>query len=93
MPSQTETPGGAIWASFSVDKAEDQYGGEILRTRECATRKATFAEGVKLTGRVLRITTKEEDSHETLQFEMKLTGIDQAEIRLLLPPGGVNRTV
>ncbi len=40
----------------------------------------------KLTGGVLRITTKEEDSHETLQSEMKLTGIDQAEIRLLLPP-------
>jgi beta-lactamase regulating signal transducer with metallopeptidase domain len=40
----------------------------------------------KLTGGVLRITTKEEDSHETLQSEMKLTGVDQAEIRLLVPP-------
>ena len=40
----------------------------------------------KLTGGVLRITTKEEGSHETLQSEMKLTGIDQAEIRLLVPP-------
>jgi beta-lactamase regulating signal transducer with metallopeptidase domain len=40
----------------------------------------------KLTGGVLRITTKEEDSHETLQAEIKLTGIDQAEIRLLVPP-------
>jgi bla regulator protein blaR1 len=40
----------------------------------------------KLTGGVLRITTKEENSHETLQAEIKLTGIDQAEIRLLVPP-------
>jgi hypothetical protein len=40
----------------------------------------------KLTGGVLRIPTKEENSHETLQSEMKLTGIDQAAIRILLPP-------
>ena len=40
----------------------------------------------RLTGGVLRITTKEEGSQETLQAEMKRTGIDQAEIRLLVPP-------
>jgi beta-lactamase regulating signal transducer with metallopeptidase domain len=40
----------------------------------------------KLTGGVLRITTEEEGSNETLQAEIKLIGIDQAEIRLLVPP-------
>ena len=40
----------------------------------------------KLTGRILGITTKEADSHETLQAEIRLTRIDQAEIRLLVPP-------
>ena len=40
----------------------------------------------KLTGGVLRITTQEEGSNETLQAEIKLIGIDQAEIRLLVPP-------
>jgi len=40
----------------------------------------------KLTGGVLLITTKEEDSQDTIQCEMKLTGTDQAELRVLAPP-------
>ena len=40
----------------------------------------------KLTGGTLLITTKEETSQDTIQCEMKLTGTDQAELRLLAPP-------
>ncbi len=40
----------------------------------------------KLTGGVLLITTKEEDSQDTIQCEMKLTGTDQGELRVLAPP-------
>jgi hypothetical protein len=41
---------------------------------------------VKLTNGLLRITIKEEDSQDTIQSEMKLTGTDQAEFRVLTPP-------
>jgi len=40
----------------------------------------------KLTGGGLLITTKQEDSEDTIQCEMKLTGSDQAELRVLAPP-------
>jgi len=40
----------------------------------------------KLTSGILRITTKEQDSQDTIQCEMKLTGTDQAEFRILTPP-------
>ncbi len=40
----------------------------------------------KLTGGTLLITTKEQDSDDTIQCEMKLTGTDQAELRILAPP-------
>ena len=39
-----------------------------------------------LTNGILRITLKEEDSQDTIQCEMKLTGTDQAELRMLVPP-------
>jgi len=42
--------------------------------------EATLASGI------LRITIKEKDSEDTIQFEMKLTGPDQAELRILAPP-------
>jgi hypothetical protein len=40
----------------------------------------------KLSSGILRITTKEQDSQDTIRFEMKLTGTDQAELRILAPP-------
>jgi hypothetical protein len=40
----------------------------------------------KLTSGILRITTKEQTSDDTIQCEMKLTGTDRAELRLLAPP-------
>ena len=39
-----------------------------------------------VTGGILRITTKESSSQETTQFEIKLTGPDQVELRMLTPP-------
>ena len=40
----------------------------------------------KLTGGVLLITTKEQTSQDTIQCEMKVTGTDQGELRILAPP-------
>jgi hypothetical protein len=40
----------------------------------------------KLVDGALRITTRDEDSQDTVQCEMKLTGTDQAELRILAPP-------
>jgi hypothetical protein len=40
----------------------------------------------KLTNGILRLTIKEEDSQDLIQFEMKLTGANQAELRILAPP-------
>jgi beta-lactamase regulating signal transducer with metallopeptidase domain len=40
----------------------------------------------KLTSGTLHITTKESTSQDTIQCEMKLTGTDQAELRVLAPP-------
>src|ERR1700722_14382812 len=42
--------------------------------------EATLASGT------LRITIKEKDSDDTIQFQMKPTGPDQAELRILAPP-------
>lgn len=43
-------------------------------------------EDAKLTGGILRITTKDGDSKDTLQFEMKIIGANQAQIQILIPP-------
>ena len=41
----------------------------------------------KLTGSILLLTSREANSQETVQFEMKLTGVDEGELRVLVPPG------
>ncbi|MGA9355612.1 MAG: M56 family metallopeptidase [Terriglobales bacterium] len=38
-----------------------------------------------LAGGILRIAVKERDSEDTIEFEMKLTGHDQADLRILAP--------
>jgi len=40
----------------------------------------------KLADGILRFTTQEVGSQDTYQFEMKLTGAEQADLRMLLPP-------
>jgi beta-lactamase regulating signal transducer with metallopeptidase domain len=39
-----------------------------------------------LTNGILRITTKDGDSKETIQFEMKIIGANQAQIQIVIPP-------
>ena len=40
----------------------------------------------RLANGILHITTKEQTSQDTIQCDMKLTGTDQAELRVLVPP-------
>ena len=40
----------------------------------------------KLTSGMLRIMTKEQDSQETIECDMRLTGADQAQLQLVIPP-------
>ena len=40
----------------------------------------------RLTGGTLHITTKEQISQDTIQCDMRLTGTDQADLRVLAPP-------
>jgi beta-lactamase regulating signal transducer with metallopeptidase domain len=40
----------------------------------------------KLTSGILRITAKDGDSKDTVQFDIKLTGNDQGEIQIVIPP-------
>jgi hypothetical protein len=43
----------------------------------------------RVTGKMLRLTTKDEESQDTDQLEMKLTGPDQAELRFVGTPSDV----
>ncbi len=85
MTVELEKRNGKLTGSVSHGQVGvDEKTGEMTSAEERAGSDPIVE--AKLTGGVLRITTKEEDSHETLQAEIKLTGIDQAEIRLLVPP-------
>jgi len=59
--------------------------GELASAEEVDGQAIPISEA-KLTNGMLRITLKEEDSQDTIQCEMKLTGTDQAELRMLVPP-------
>lgn len=59
--------------------------GELTSAEEGDGEAIPISEA-KLTNGILRITLKEEDSQDTMQCEMKLTGTDQAELRMLVPP-------
>ena len=86
MTVKLETQNGRFTGSVSHGSvAVDEKTGELTDARQLEGSDPIVE--AKLSGGVLRITTKETDSHEILQSEMKLTGIDQAEIRLLVPPG------
>jgi hypothetical protein len=66
-------------ADFQVDK-----NGELTTAEQRDGSDPIFE--AKMTNGMLRITIKEEDSQDLIQFEMKLTGTDQAELRILAPP-------
>jgi bla regulator protein blaR1 len=86
--------------TFQTIKLEKQEGkltgtvshGEIQSDKDGELTSAEEIDGsdpiveAKLTGGILRVTTKEEDSQDTIEFEMKLTDTDQAELRILTPP-------
>jgi hypothetical protein len=59
--------------------------GELASAEEGVGQAIPISEA-KLTNGILRITLKEGDSQDTIQCEMKLTGTDQAELRMLVPP-------
>ncbi len=40
----------------------------------------------KVTNGILRITSKDDESQDMIECELKLTGTDQAELRMLVPP-------
>jgi hypothetical protein len=62
----------------------DDTGG--LASAEEVEGQAIPIRDAKLTNGILRITLKEEDSQDMIQCEMKITGTDQAELRMLVPP-------
>jgi hypothetical protein len=58
--------------------------GELLSAEEHEGRDPIV--DAKLVSGTLRITTKDEESQDTIQCEITLTGTDQAELRILTPP-------
>jgi bla regulator protein blaR1 len=70
----------------SVSHADLQVGKDGELTSAEAHEGSDPIVEAKLMARVLLITTKEQDSDDTIQCEMKLTGTDQAELRILAPP-------
>lgn len=76
---QSKLTGTASHVHIQLDKegeltsAEEQDGSDPIAE-------------AKLASGILRITTKEQDSQDTIQYEMKLTGADQAELRIVTPP-------
>ena len=76
---QGKLTGTVSHADLQVDKA-----GELTSAEEHEGSDPIVE--AKLTAGVLLITTKQEDSEDTIQCEMKLTGTDQGELRVLAPP-------
>ena len=84
---------------FETIKLEKQQGrltgtaslGDIQLDKDGGLTSAHEVDGgdpiveATVTGGILRITTKESSSQETTQFEIKLTGPDQVELRMLTP--------
>ena len=58
--------------------------GELISAEEHEGRDPIV--DAKLISGILRITTKDEESQDTIQCEITLTGTDQAELRILTPP-------
>ena len=88
---------GKTFLTIKLEKQQDKLTGTVSHfdVKLDDTGELTSAEErdgsdpiieAKLTNGILRITLKEEDSQETIQCEMKLTGTDQAELRMLVPP-------
>jgi len=88
---------GKTFLTIKLEKQQDKLTGTVSHfdVKLDNTGELTSAEELdgsnpiieaKLTNGILRVTLKDEDSQDTLQCEMKLTGTDQAELRMLVPP-------
>ena len=88
---------GKPFLTIKLEKRQDKLTGTVSHTniRLDDTGELASAEELdgsnpiieaRLTNGILRISSKDEDSQETVQCEMKLTGTDQAELRMLVPP-------
>ena len=87
---------GKIFQTIKLEMHEGRLTGtasgvhiEVNKTGELTQAEATgtsdpIAE-TTLTGKALLLTIKEQNSEDTVQFELTLTGTDQAEIRLVAP--------
>jgi beta-lactamase regulating signal transducer with metallopeptidase domain len=78
---QGKLTGSVRGADIEVDK-----GGELTSAHAIDSSDPDPIVEATLASGILRITIKEKDSDDTIQFEMKLTGPDQAELRILAPP-------
>jgi beta-lactamase regulating signal transducer with metallopeptidase domain len=88
---------GEIFQTIKLEKQQGKLAGSVSRgeiqtDKDGELTSAHVIDGtdpiveVRLTGGILRVTTREESSRETIEFEIKLTGTDQAELRILTPP-------
>lgn len=88
---------GKTFLTIKLEKQQDKLTGTVSHAdlKLDNTGELTSAEELegsdpiieaKLTNGILLITLREEDSQETIQCEMKLTGTDQAALRMLVPP-------
>jgi len=89
---------GKTFLTIKLEKQQDKWTGTAshfnvqlddngeLASAEEADGQAIPISEAKLTNGILRITLKDEDSQDTIRCEMKLTGADQAELRMLVPP-------
>jgi hypothetical protein len=75
---------GKLTGTASLGEIQLDKDGELTSAHE--TDASDPIVEATVTGGILRITTKESSSQETTQFEIKLTGTDQAELRMLTPP-------
>jgi beta-lactamase regulating signal transducer with metallopeptidase domain len=78
---QGQLTGSVLGADIQVDK-----DGELTSAHANDSSDPDPIVEATLASGVLRITIKEKDSEDTIQFEMKLAGPDQAELRILAPP-------
>ena len=76
---------GKLTGTASRGEVELDTDGELTSAQEVDGTDPIVE--AKLTGNTLRITSREESQQETIQFDMKLTGADQAELRIVTPPG------
>jgi hypothetical protein len=77
---------GKLVGSIRGAKIQLDKDGELISAHAIDSNDPSPIADASLTSGILRIITKEKDSEDTIQFEMKLTAVDQAELRLLVPP-------